>query len=153
MPDYSIRVFQLNFYIKKFMPDLFYHFKKHNINSDMFFSKWILTIFACYLPFSTLAKVWDIFFIDGWKAIFKLSMCFLKELYSDLIKMDLNEISKFFRVNFRTLHRVSHISIDNYSKFEISNKNLRELKEAFFLEQVERKIDVKIKLIYNYLSF
>jgi hypothetical protein len=125
------------------MPDLFYHFKKQCINSDMFFSKWILTIFASYLPFATLAKVWDIFFIDGWKAIFKLSMCFLKELYFDLIKMDLNEASKFFRINFRTLHRISKVSLVNYNKFKITNKNLRELRETFFMEQVGRKVEVK----------
>ena len=97
MPDYSIRVYQLNFFIKKFMPDLFYHFKKQQINPDMFFSKWILTIFASYLPFGTLAKVWDVFLIDGWKAIFKFCLCFLDELHQYLIKMDLNESSKFFR--------------------------------------------------------
>jgi hypothetical protein len=63
MPDYNIRVYQLNSYIKNLMPDLFYHFKKQQINPDIFFSKWILTIFSSYLPFDTLAKVWDVFMI------------------------------------------------------------------------------------------
>ncbi len=63
MPDYSIRVFQLNHFIKKLLPDLYYHFKKQQINIDLFFSRWILTIFSSYLPFNTLEKVWDIFLI------------------------------------------------------------------------------------------
>ena len=45
------------------LPEVFYHFKKQQINLDLFFSKWILTIFSSYLPFKTLVKVWDIFLI------------------------------------------------------------------------------------------
>ena len=43
MPDYSIRVYQLNYYIKQYFPKLASHFKKNQINPEIFFSKWILT--------------------------------------------------------------------------------------------------------------
>ena len=33
MPDYSIRVYQLNFYIKEYFPDLSFHFKKNQIKN------------------------------------------------------------------------------------------------------------------------
>jgi hypothetical protein len=63
MPDYSIRVYQLNYLLKSYLPDLFYHFKKVQINPDIFFSKWIFTLFSSYLPFCTLSKVWDCFLV------------------------------------------------------------------------------------------
>ena len=142
MPDYTIRVFQLNFLIKTHMKELFYHFKKYQINPDIFFSKWILTIFSSYLPFNTLAKVWDIFLIDKWKTIFKFSLAFLQELYPILIQMDLSGLSNYFRINARTIHCDVNMTLRNYNIFKITNKELHNLREEFFLEQIMRKLDV-----------
>ncbi len=144
MPDYSIRVFQLNHLVKNAMPDLFYHFKKQQINPDIFFSKWILTIFSSYLPFDTLAKVWDIFLIDKWKAIFKFSLVFLNELHPYLINMDLHDVSIFFREKSKQLHLDVRAVCKNYSSHKITNKHLRELRENFFLDQVKKKLEVII---------
>ena len=62
MPDYSIRMYQLKYYIKLFLPEIFYHWKNQQVN-EIFISKWVLTIFSSYLPFETLAHIWDIFII------------------------------------------------------------------------------------------
>jgi hypothetical protein len=144
MPDYNIRVFQLNHYIKKYLPDIFYHFKKNQINPDIFFSKWIITIFSSYLPFKTLAQVWDIFLIDKWKAIFKFSLAFLYELYDDLIKMDMNLLSNYFRENSRKIHKNIKVVLYNFKKFKITNKHLEELREKYFLDQIQKKLEVNI---------
>lgn len=144
MPDYTIRVYQLNHYIKLYMPDLFYHFKKQQINPDIFFGKWVLTIFSSYLPFETLAKVWDVFLIDKWKAIFKFSLAFLFELHSTLLKMDLNSLSRYFRENSKKIHIDSKAVLINYKRFKITNKQLIQLRESFFIEQIKKKLEVII---------
>ena len=90
MPDYSIRVYQLNYYIKEYFPELSIHFKKHQINPDVFFSKWILTIFSNYLPFDVLYKVWDVFILDKWQAIFKFSLMILNSMKDKLIIIKMN---------------------------------------------------------------
>ena len=104
MPDYSLRIFQLNILIRENLPEIYNHFKKYQINPDIFFSKWILTIFSSYLQFNTLAIVWDVFFIDGWKAFFKFSLVFLKEMKSDILNLDLNGFSKYLRENILSKH-------------------------------------------------
>jgi hypothetical protein len=63
MPDYQIRTFQLEFLMKKYVPILIEHFNKNEINSDIFMSKFFLTIFSAFLPFEILCKLWDIFLI------------------------------------------------------------------------------------------
>ena len=142
MPDYLIRIYQLNFYIKTYFPQLSNHFKKNQINPHLFFSKWILTIFSSNLPFDILYKVWDVFIIDKWKAIFKFCLIFLNLMKKDLIKMDLNSFSKYFRnkkfdnVNFKDI-------IKHYNHFKVTNKKLKELKEDFFIEQVLEKLKDK----------
>ena len=143
MPDYSIRVYQLNFYIKKYFPELFLHFKKNQINPDIFFSKWILTIFSNYLPFNILYKIWDLFIIDKWKAIFRISMILLGLMKEKLIKLDLNEFCLFFKSKeIKETITFKYIT-ENYRNYKITNKDLSELKEAFFIDKVKEKLEDK----------
>ena len=142
MPDYSIRVHQLNFYIKEYFPELSIHFKKHQINPDIFFSKWILTIFSNYLPFEVLYKVWDVFIMDKWKAIFKFSLMILNSMKDKLITMDLITFSKFIKDN---KNNSSLLNFDEFSKhykdYKITNRQLNELREDFFIDQLKNKIE------------
>ena len=142
MPDYSIRVYQLNYYIKEYFPELSFHFKKHQINPDVFFSKWILTIFSNYLPFDVLYKVWDVFIIDKWKAIFKFSLMILNSMKDKLITMDLITFSKFIKDN---RNNSSLLNFEEFSKhykdYKINNRQLNELREDFFIDQLKNKIE------------
>ena len=143
MPDYSIRVFQLNYFIKKNYPKLFNHFQNQQINSDIFFSKWILTIFANYLPFYKLYKIWDLFIIDKWKAIFKISMVLLGLIKDKIIDLDLTEFCLFFKSNeIKEMITFKYIC-EHYKDFKITNKELYELKEDFFVEKIKEKLDNK----------
>jgi hypothetical protein len=63
MPDYAVRVHQLNFYVQKYLPEIYYHFKKNKIPFDMLYSKWFITIFTQYLPFDYLEKVFTLFIL------------------------------------------------------------------------------------------
>ena len=143
MPDYSIRVYQLTYYIKEYFPELDIHFKKHQINPDVFFSKWILTIFSNYLPFDALYRVWDIFIFDKWKAIFKCSLMILDSMKDKLITMDLVTFSKYIKDNKdnSTLFNFDEFS-KHYKKYKITNRQLNELRENFFIDQLKTKLDV-----------
>ena len=142
MPDYSIRVYQLNYYIKENFPELSMHFKKNQINPDIFFSKWILTIFSNYLPFDVLYKVWDVFILDKWKAIFKFSLMILNSIKDKLINMDLITFSKFIK---DSKNNSSLINFEEFSKhykdYKITNRQLHELREDFFIEQLRKKLE------------
>lgn len=48
------------------------------MTTDYFSSKWIMTIFACFLPFDMLAPIFDMFLMDGWSAVFKIGIALLK---------------------------------------------------------------------------
>ena len=56
-PDYLIKLYQLNYFIKENFPKIHHHLKTNRINLDIFFSKWILTIFSNFLSFETLYYV------------------------------------------------------------------------------------------------
>ena len=141
MPDYSIRLYQLNYYIKLFFPQLFSHFKKNQINPDIFFSKWILTIFANYLPFHKLYKIWDLFIIDKWKAIFRISMCLLGLMKNKLLELDLPKFCQYFKSEeIQEIITFKYIC-EHYKDFKITNKRLSELKEDFFVDEIKKKLN------------
>lgn len=140
MPDFSIRVFQLEHYIKKYFQQLYIHFKKNQINAELIFSKWILTVFSLYLPFNSLSKVYDVFLIEGWKAVIIFCLIFLEELQPIFLSMDLQKISKYMRENNRNLHKNINDILDKYWKYSVSNSELFELREEYFREQVVNKI-------------
>ena len=141
MPEYLIKLYQLNYFIKEYFPKMHHHLKTNSINLDIFFSKWILTIFSNFLSFETLYNIWDIFMLDKWKAIFKFSIIIANYMKDDLINMDLHCYSSYIRnnnINSLKFHDLSKY----YYKYKINNSKLDELKEDFYIEQLKVKLEI-----------
>ena len=141
MPEYLIKLYQLNYFIKEYFPKMHHHLKTNRINLDIFFSKWILTIFSNFLNFETLYNVWDVFILDKWKAIFKFSIIIASYMEEELINMDLHTYSSYVRnnnINSLKFHDLSKY----YYKYKINNSKLNELKEDFYVEQLKTKLEI-----------
>ena len=142
VPDYLIKLYQLNYFVKENFPKLFPHLKKNQINPDIFFSKWILTIFSNFLPFETLYNVWDLFILDKWKAIFTFSIIMVNYMKDKLMNLDLYTFSPYVRNN-ANINLLSFAEMSkNYNYYKISNKKLEELKEDFFVEELKTKLEI-----------
>ena len=71
------------------------------MTTDYFTSKWIMTVFACFLPYDQLPGIFDMFLMDGWRAVFRIGIALLREMESSLLTMDMVEMSSYFRDNVR----------------------------------------------------
>ena len=143
MPDYLIKLYQLNYYIKDNFPKLLPHLKINQISPDIFFSKWILTIFSNFLPFEILYNVWDLFILDKWKAIFKFSIILVNYMQDDLMNLDLYSFSPYVRNNANiNLLNFSDLS-KYYNDYKVTNKKLLELRDDFFVEDLKNKLEIK----------
>ena len=141
MPDFLIRVYQLKKFIEFYFPKLSNHLRRTQINIDLFFSKWLLTIFSNYFPFDILYQVWDVFIIDKWKALFKFCMIIIFFMKEDMMKMDLNQFCQYFRSDDLLSSLSFEQMIKHYNDYKITNKKLKELRENFFVSQVETKLN------------
>ena len=141
MPDFLIRVYQLKNFIEFYFPKLSNHLRRTQINIDLFFSKWLLTIFSNYFPFDILYQVWDVFIIDKWKALFKFCMIIIFFMKEDMMKMDLNQFCEYFRSDDLLSSLSFEQMIKHYNDYKITNKKLKELRENFFVSQVETKLN------------
>ena len=143
-PDYHCRVHQINYYVKKHIPEVYYHFKKKDIPFDIIYSRWILTLFGNYLNLDRLDFPWTCFFVDKWKGLIKICLIFIYELKDELIKRDMEGISVLIKNDIGKEDKF-HLNY-NYSfglykdKFKVSNKQLRILKDEYYIILAKNKL-------------
>jgi hypothetical protein len=89
------------------MKKLFNHLKMIQMTTDYFTSKWIMTIFACFLPFDFLAPIFDMFMMDGWRAVYRIGIALLREMETALLNMDMVDMCNYFRDNVRK-EKIAH---------------------------------------------
>ena len=144
-PDYHCRVHQINYYVKKYMPEVYYSFKKKKIPFDIIYSGWILTMFANYININNLDFPWTCFFIDKWKGLIKVCLIFIYELKEELLKRDLEGISVLIKTEVakkNKYHQNYNYSFSLYKdKFKVRNKQLRILKEEYYITLAKNKLD------------
>ena len=88
--------------IKFHLPRLFQHLRSIQLAPDYFTSKWMMTLFACFLPFENIPPIFDMFLMDGWRSLFKIGITLLKQMEETLLDKDLIDITIYFREQVRT---------------------------------------------------
>lgn len=79
------------------IPDLQAHFDKEGVSPSLFLHQWYLSLFINCLPFPTVLILWDSIICDGLPVVLSLSISLLKVLKNVLIKMEFEQIIKFFK--------------------------------------------------------
>ncbi len=91
---YTIAFYEV---MKMEIPDLLSHFDKEGISPSLFLHQWYLSLFINCLPFPTVLILWDSIIAEGLPVIITLSVSLLKVLKNVLIKMEFEQIIKFFK--------------------------------------------------------
>ena len=142
-PDYGIRVYQLNYYVKKYIPSVYYHFKNNNLSFDMIYSRWLLTLFSNYLETNRLDFPWTCFFIHKWKGLIKLCLIFIYDLKDQLLKCDLATLSFLLKEDSIKYHNDYMRSFYLYTKkFKITNEQLKQLRNEYFIDLAKKKLEM-----------
>ncbi|KAK3752723.1 hypothetical protein QZH41_018687 [Actinostola sp. cb2023] len=64
--------------LAKTLPQVSKHMKTHRIDPLMYITEWFMCILARNIPFATVLHVWDMFFCEGIKVIFRTSLAMVK---------------------------------------------------------------------------
>ena len=138
-PDYQIRVFQLNYYVKKYINEVYNHFTYNNLSFDLLYSNWILTLFANYYDIEKLDFPWTCFIIDKWKGLIKICLIIIYELKDELIKCNMETLTLLIKENNYKINFSNCIDLYR-NKFKVTNKQLRELKTEYYADLVKKKL-------------
>lgn len=138
VPDLSLREHQMDHYLYTIIPDLYFHFRKVGITNGFFISRWFMTLFSTYLPFDILVRVWDCFFLDGWKVIIKFAIALLREAQSEILQYDLEEISTLLRK--KSQHQDYRTLLSSSRNVQVTKMELKKIEEQFYIEQANLKL-------------
>ncbi|XP_029431850.1 carabin [Rhinatrema bivittatum] len=64
--------------LKKACPVAYRHLKKHGVGPLLYVTEWFLCLFSRTLPFPTLLRVWDAFFSEGVKILFRVGLVLVR---------------------------------------------------------------------------
>jgi len=81
----------------EYLPNLYKHFKKEGVDLALFATPWFLTIFTSVLPLNVAVKVWDLFLLRGWVAIYRISLSLLTLLEKEFLEGDFEGIFFIFQ--------------------------------------------------------
>lgn len=68
--------------------DVFKFFQKHEITMMLVATPWFLTMFASTFPMGFVARVFDMVFVDGISAIFKVALCLISKHKGMILQLD-----------------------------------------------------------------
>jgi hypothetical protein len=91
---YTVAFFDL---MRSEIPDLHKHFEKEGITPSLFLHQWYLSLFINCLPFPTVLILWDSIICEGLPVILSVSVSLLKVLRNVLLKMEFEQIIRFFK--------------------------------------------------------
>ncbi|KAM4717030.1 LOW QUALITY PROTEIN: TBC1 domain family member 10B [Anableps anableps] len=92
--------------LRRTCPMAYRHLKKFKIDPILYMTEWFMCIFSRTLPWSSVLRVWDMFFCEGVKIIFRVGLVLLKQVLGSVEK--LRELQGMYE----TMERLRNISPD-----------------------------------------
>ena len=85
-----LKLFKQVFYFN--LPELCEHFDELGLLPENYFLSWNMTLFTRDVNLELAKRIWDVFMVEGIKAIYSAAIVFLSHFESKLINMDFVEI-------------------------------------------------------------
>ncbi|KAL7684608.1 putative Rab-GTPase-TBC domain-containing protein [Plasmopara halstedii] len=143
MPGLSRCIFLFQQLLKQHFYDLSAHFRQIGMHSSIMVTQWFVTVFARVLDTQTLVRVWDLVFMDGWKAVYRVALALIARLRPTLLAMDLEQCSEFLRWNPKLgLETVLSPSIflEHALSYKVTRFSLKQLEEERHLEYLRLRL-------------
>eukprot|EP00938_MAST-03A_sp_MAST-3A-sp1_P005214 g5214.t1 len=109
---------------KRLLPRLKRHLDKTGLPINLFATEWIMTLYSNCLHLNVVRTIWDAFFNEGWKVIYRIGMAMLKIHRKKLLKLGLQEGNLLLRALPKKVNDTEYL-----------------LKVAYGLSMPQRKID------------
>ncbi|KAL6102645.1 tbc1d10b [Pungitius sinensis] len=92
--------------LRRTCPMAYRHLKKFKIDPILYMTEWFMCIFSRTLPWASVLRVWDMFFCEGVKIVFRVGLVLLKQMLGSVDK--LREVQGMYE----TMERLRNISPD-----------------------------------------
>ena len=87
VPEFHLRNYVLSELIKEQFPQLHAHFKRFKLELSVLTAHWLMTLFCGYLSHKVVLAILDNFFLEGWPAIYRVSLAIIKKYQQDFLSL------------------------------------------------------------------
>ena len=138
-----------------YIPEVYQILKIHNLQVNYFCTSWFITLFtnSCLLvdvenPPKILLKIWDGYFLKGWKALLSTGLIVLKSNEDKLWKMDNNELVKFLIEDIFNSEifndKCFQLYLELNKKFYVKNRIMKNLETEYVYKKNQKKSSEQI---------
>lgn len=124
-PELNKKLYVLLNLEKKYIPKVYNVFKKFEVIPFSYASEWFLCLFSRSLRFNALVRIFDTFFLEGYKIIYRFSLAFLKTKEQQLLECTgLDVLFKILKECFENvdIDKLFKIAFGyNFTKKDIAN--------------------------------
>jgi len=129
----QLLTYQLEIYMRNYLPEIIDHLGENGINVSYFATQWFITMFSYDFELSHLTKVWNLFFIKGWKMIIRIALSLLWHFQDEICSKSCDDLPSFLK-SFVS-ERISEICEEDLFKvgfsFKVSNRLLKSLETLY----------------------
>ena len=140
VPLLPLRMYQFSHLVRRELPAVWHHLNSQGFSLDVIAHQWVMTLFGYYIEPGFLANIWDLFFLTGWKAVFKTGLTLLKSMESSLLALDMERISEFLQLSKRDDKQMVEGTVSAMwriaNEYKVSNKELVSLARQYQTEQL-----------------
>ena len=97
MTELGLCIYQLDTLIESHLPDLHMHLQSQAIHTNLFASRWFLTLFTSCVSVSLSSRIMDCFLCEGREVIFRLALTLLSEAKYELLQKDIEGVTRYFQ--------------------------------------------------------
>eukprot|EP00596_Hydrurales_sp_CCMP1899_P004088 CAMPEP_0119051398 /NCGR_PEP_ID=MMETSP1177-20130426/73027_1 /TAXON_ID=2985 /ORGANISM="Ochromonas sp, Strain CCMP1899" /LENGTH=463 /DNA_ID=CAMNT_0007030585 /DNA_START=128 /DNA_END=1519 /DNA_ORIENTATION=+ len=82
---------------KKYLGKLWVHLEEEGIHHTMYATEWLLTMYCRGFSFDLVTRVWDVFFNEGYKIVYRVALALVKSIEKELLSNEFEDIMGIFR--------------------------------------------------------
>lgn len=125
-PELIVSFYKFYRLMKKCVPRIYNHLLRHRnqICPSMFATQWFLSLFTVNFKFEVVVRIFDIFFCEGVKVIYRFGLTILKIYEGDILEAtSLEEIFDIFKRAYENININDFFS--KCFEFKVSRQDLK----------------------------
>jgi len=147
MAELGLCMYQLDILIQEQLPDLYVHFQSQAVHTNLYASRWFLTLFTSSLPLSISYRIMDCFLSEGREVIFRIALALLVIAKNDLLLRDMEGVTKHFQKEMPVKFEADPDSVFSLAfSLNINPKKMKRIeKEYMTMKSKEAEDEMEIR--------
>ena len=125
--------FQLDCLLQHYLPKIYSRMKSLEISTEVYAAKWFITLLSYELPRNLVERVWDLFFLQGWKVIFRVILALLSISKEELVEADSTAVTSVLKSLARP-GKGDEMLLRIAFNFKVTRRILKDLKKLKLLK-------------------